>query len=116
MVSEHTLERVQESIAATGYVPNLAASNLASNRSNTIAVLLPAISSSVFADTVHALDQVLAAERFHIFIGTTGYSLEQEEELLRTLLGRRPDGIFLVGTEHTPRARKLLRSANVPVV
>lgn len=116
VVSEETLERVQESIRATGYVPNLAASHLASNRSNTIAVLIPAVSASVFAETVQGLDSVLAPHGYHLFIGTTEYSLQQEEEMLRAFLGRRPDGIVLVGTEHTPGAQALLSAARVPVV
>lgn len=116
LVSEDTVERVRASIAATGYVPNLAASNLASNRSNTVAVLLPAVSASVFAETVQGLDRVLAPHGFHLFIGTTEYSLEQEEKILRAFLGRRPDGIVLAGTVHTPIARALLEAASVPVV
>lgn len=116
LVSEDTVERVRASISATGYVPNLAASNLASNRSNTIAVLLPAVSASVFAETVQGLDHVLAPHGFHLFIGTTEYSLEQEEEVLRAFLGRRPDGIVLAGTVHTPVARAMLEAAQVPVV
>lgn len=116
LVSESTLERVKESIRDTGYVPNLAASNLASNRSNTIAVLIPAVSSSVFAETVQGLDSVLSVRGYQIFIGTTEYSLQHEEELLRAFLGRRPDGVVLVGTEHTPAAQELLTSTQIPVV
>ncbi len=116
VVSEDTLERVQASIRSTGYVPNLAASNLASNRSRTIAVLIPAVSASVFAETVQGLETVLAPHGYHLFIGTTEYSLQQEEEMLRAFLGRRPDGIVLVGTEHTPGAQTLLSAARVPVV
>ncbi len=116
VVSAETLERVQASIRSTGYVPNLAASNLASNRSRTIAVLIPAVSASVFAETVQGLETVLAPHGYHLFIGTTGYSLQQEEEMLRAFLGRRPDGVVLVGTEHTPGAQALLNAARVPVV
>lgn len=116
MVSEDTLDRVKASIAEIGYVPNLAASHLASNRSNTIAVLIPAISSSVFAATVQGLDSVLSRRGYHLFIGHTGYSLKQEEELLRAFLGRRPDGIVVAGTDHTPEAQAMLNAANVPIV
>lgn len=116
LVSEDTLERVQQSIRETGYVPNLAASHLASNRSNTIAALIPAVSASIFAETIQGLDSVMAPHGYHIFIGITEYSQEQEEEMLRALLGRRPDGILLVGTEHTAGARALLSAAHVPIV
>ena len=116
LVSESTLAVVRSSIAETGYVPNLAASNLASNRSMTVAALVPAVSYSVFAETIHGLDAVLSAKGYHLFIGSTDYDSAREEELIRAFLGRRPDGIIVVGTAHTPAARAMLAGAKVPVV
>jgi LacI family gluconate utilization system Gnt-I transcriptional repressor len=116
LVSEFTLERVRNSIAATGYVPNLAASNLASNRSMTVAAVIPAVSASVFADALHGLEEVLSPEGYQLFIGSTDYRPSHEEELVRALLGRRPDGIFIVGTSHSPNTSHLLRESKVPVV
>ena len=116
LVSESTLVVVRNSISQTGYVPNLAASNLASNRSMTVAALVPAVSYSVFAETIHGLDAVLSAKGYHLFIGSTDYEADREEELIRAFLGRRPDGIVVVGTDHTPAARSMLARAKVPVV
>ncbi|MDT3345006.1 LacI family DNA-binding transcriptional regulator [Microbacterium aquilitoris] len=116
LVSRDTLERVRASIDATGYVPNLAASNLASNRSSTVAAIIPAINASVFADALQGLDEVLAEQGYHLFIGSTEYDPGVEEDLIRAFLGRRPDGIFIVGTVHTPAARELLQRARVPIV
>lgn len=116
LVSEATLEVVRRAIAETGYVPNLAASNLASNRSMTVAALVPAMSYSVFAETIHGLDAVLSSRGYHLFIGSTDYDSAREEELIRAFLGRRPDGIVVVGTEHTEAARAMLEGAKVPVV
>lgn len=115
LVSEETLAIVQQSIAATGYVPNLAASNLASNRSMTVAALIPAIAYSIFADSIHGLDAVLSERGYHLFIGSTNYDIAREEELIRAFLGRRPDGIVVVGTEHSDQAKNLLAQSRVPV-
>jgi LacI family gluconate utilization system Gnt-I transcriptional repressor len=116
LVSQATLERVKWAIATTGYVPNLAASNLASNRSRTVAAIIPTIAASVFADALHGLEQVLAPRGYQLFIGATDYSPEHEEEVLRAFMGRRPDGIFIVGTNHTPGATLLLKNSGIPVV
>jgi LacI family gluconate utilization system Gnt-I transcriptional repressor len=116
LVSPQTLERVQRSIAAVGYVPNLTASSLASNRTMTVAAIIPAISASIFADVLHGLDEALSAMGYHLFIGSTDYSPTREEELTRAFLGRRPDGFFIVGTSHTDATAQLLRSAGIPVV
>lgn len=116
LVSERTLQRVQWAISTTGYVPNLAASNLASNRSSTVAALIPTLSASVFADALHGLNSVLAPGGYQLFVGSTDYSTEHEEELIRTFMGRRPEGVFIVGTRHTPAASLLLRNSGIPVV
>ena len=116
LVSEATLERVKWAIGTTGYVPNLTASNLASNRSMTVAAIIPVISLSIFADAVHELEEVLASAGYGLLLGTTHYQLDQEEEVIRTLLGRRPDGFFIVGTNHTPVATMLLRRSGIPIV
>ena len=115
-VSDATRAKVEAAIVATGYVPNLAASNLASNRSRTVAVLVPQINASVFADTVHAFSTALAVHGYQIFVGTTDYRPEREEDVLRSFLGRRPDGLLMVGTDHTPGTLALLEAARVPVV
>lgn len=111
-----TCERVLAAVRSTNYVQNLAASHLASNRSMTIAVVLPLFASSVFAETVQGLSDVLLPEGYQIIIGHTDYSLDREEALVRSLLGRRPDAFFIVGTGHNPTTRTLLTNAKVPVV
>lgn len=111
-----TRERVLAAIRDTKYVQNLAASHLASNRSMTIAVVLPVIAASIFAETVQGLSNLLLPEGYQIIIGHTDYSPEREEALVRSLLGRRPDAFFIVGTQHTPATREMLESARVPVV
>jgi LacI family transcriptional regulator, gluconate utilization system Gnt-I transcriptional repressor len=111
-----TRERVNAAIQATKYVQNLAASHLASNRSMTVAVVLPLIAASIFAETVQGLSEVLLPEGYQIIIGHTDYDPLREEALVRSLLGRRPDAFFLVGTRHTETTRELLAQANVPVV
>jgi len=111
-----TRERVHAAIRATKYVQNLAASNLASNRSMTVAVVLPVIAASIFAETVQGLSEALLPEGYQLIIGHTDYDPVREEALVRSLLGRRPDAFFLVGTKHTEATREMLARAQVPVV
>jgi LacI family transcriptional regulator, gluconate utilization system Gnt-I transcriptional repressor len=115
-VAEETYERVEKAVAATGYVPNLAASNLASNRSRAVAAIIPLINASIFAETVHAFAGALGPHGYQIFVGSTDYHPDQEEALVRSFLGRRPDGLLVVGTEHSQGTRTLLAAAGVPVV
>lgn len=112
----HVRERVLEAVRATNYVQNLAASNLASNRSMTIAAVIPVISSSIFAETIQGLSNVLVPAGYQIIMGHTDYLEEREEALVRSLLGRRPDAFFLIGTRHTKWTKDMLTKAGIPIV
>jgi LacI family gluconate utilization system Gnt-I transcriptional repressor len=116
LVSAATRRRVLAAVRATGYVPNLAAGALASSRSRLVAIFLPTIANSIFADTVQALTERLAAAGYQTLLGLTGYDPLQEEALLEALLGRRPDGIVLTGTEHTRASRERLARVGIPLV
>ncbi len=116
LVREGTRKRVLDAVRATGYVPNLLAGGLAARRSRLIAVLLPTIANSIFADTVQALMRELAAAGYQTLIGLTDYDPQTEESLVEALLGRRPDGIVLAGIDHTPATRERLKQALIPVV
>jgi len=116
LVNEATRERVLETVRRMGYVPNLLAGSLASSRSHLVAVLLPTIANSIFADAVHAIMDRLTQAGYQTLLGRTGYSPEHEEVLLEAILGRRPDGVVLTGTLHTPGSRARLASAGIPVV
>jgi len=107
---------IQDAIEKTHYVHNLAASHLASHKSNTVAAVIPTLSASVFADTIQHFSDVLHRAGYQIFLGNTDYSQECEEEIIRSLIGRRPDGIFLIGTHHTKGSTALLKRAEIPIV
>src|SRR5438105_13852612 len=62
LVSPETLQRVRDAVSRTGYVPNLLAGGLASNRTRLVAALIPTIAGSVFLETVQALTDPLAAQ------------------------------------------------------
>ncbi|ONX38596.1 GntR family transcriptional regulator, partial [Burkholderia cenocepacia] len=55
LVRSDTQKKVLDAVRVTGYVPNLLAGGLASNRSRLVAILLPTVANSIFADTVQAI-------------------------------------------------------------
>jgi len=115
-VAPKTLEKVQKAIALTGYVPNLLAGGLASQRSRLIAAIVPSIANSVYAETIKFFSEKMREAGYQVLLGESGFSEEQEESLIATILQSRPDGIFLTGINHSPQAKRLLLSANIPVV
>lgn len=115
-VRSETRLKVQRAIDQTGYVQNRLAGSLASNRSRLVAVVLPMVTNPIFSDTFQAINDRLTRSGYQVLLGISGYQSEQEQELLDVILSRRPDGIILTGTLHTPASRNRLRAAGVPVV
>jgi LacI family transcriptional regulator, gluconate utilization system Gnt-I transcriptional repressor len=117
MLTAETLERVQEAVARTGYVPNRVAGGLASNRSRLVAALVPTIASPVFLETIQALTDTLDQAGYQVMLGQSGYGGERREDaLLDAIIGRRPDGVILTGVMHSPEGRRRLAAAGIPVV
>jgi LacI family gluconate utilization system Gnt-I transcriptional repressor len=115
-VSPEMLRRVREAIERTGYVPNLLAGGLASSRSRLVAAIVPSISSPVFQQTLAALTNTLAEAGYQLMLGESGYTESREDALIDALMGRRPDGIVLIGIMRSARGRLRLLGAGIPVV
>lgn len=115
-VRSETRLKVQRAIDQTGYVPNRLAGALASSRSRLVAVVLPMVTNPIFSDTFQAINERLTKAGYQVLLGVSGYQTEHEQELLEVILSRRPDGIILTGTLHTPASRHRLRASKVPVV
>ncbi|MEO0854067.1 MAG: LacI family transcriptional regulator, partial [Cyanobacteria bacterium J06648_11] len=63
-----------------------------------------------------ALTDELTAAGQQILLGYTNYSQEREEQLVQTMLRRRPEAIVLSYDGHTDRTVELLLNAQVPVI
>jgi len=115
-VAPDTRLRVESAIRKLRYVPNLAAGTLASSRSRIVAVIVPNMANSVFAETLQGMSDILRKADYHLLTGNSGYSLAEEESLVMTFLARRPDGIVLTGYTHTQHAVQMIRAARIPVI
>ncbi|MFV0360973.1 MAG: LacI family DNA-binding transcriptional regulator [Tropicimonas sp.] len=115
-VAGKTLKRINAAIAATGYVPNLLAGGLASNRSHLIVAIIPSILNPVYAETIQSFIERLDGTGYQVLIGESGFGLDEEDRLVTTILSRRPDAIFLTGITHTRECRRKLLAAGIPVV
>ncbi len=111
-----TLEKINEAIARTGYVPNQLAGALATRRSHLIAAISPHIANHVYSEIVDGLTTVLRDSGYQVLLGQTEYNEELEEDLVRTILGRKPDGIFIIGSNHTSTCKRLLLNSSIPIV
>lgn len=115
-VSEKLRERIQQVVDDLGYIPDPAASALASARSDVIGVLIPSVTNNVFSDVLRGIYSEAETASFRIQLGNTRYSMLEEEKLLRTFLSQRPAGMIVAGIDQSSAARALLLGADCPVV
>jgi LacI family gluconate utilization system Gnt-I transcriptional repressor len=115
-VSEATREAILKAAEEIGYVFDSAASSLRSQRTDFVAVTIPSINNANFAETLRGLSEGLKDRGLQILLGYTDYDIHEEERLVEQLLRRRPEAIVVTGGKHTPRTRRLLENAGIPVV
>lgn len=115
-VSLKTREHILKVVRDMNYVPDQMAGSLTTRKSGFVATLLPSLNNLHFALTVQSLTEELEDIGLQILLGHTDYSAEREEEILETMLRRRPEAIVLSYDGHTRRTADLMREANVPVI
>lgn len=115
-VSGTTRGAVLKAADDLGYVLDSTASNLRSQRTDFVAVTIPSINNANFADTVRGLSDGLTPRGLQILLGMTDYDMAEEERRIGQLLRRRPEAIVVTGGHHSPRARRMLENAGIPVI
>lgn len=94
-ISADTKKRVRELAETMGYRANPYAGHLHSNKSKTVAVIVPEITNNFFIQAISGAEQVAREKGYHLLIYVTNDSFEQEESILKHLQNGRVDGIIM---------------------
>jgi LacI family transcriptional regulator, gluconate utilization system Gnt-I transcriptional repressor len=115
-VAPETLLRVRQAVQELGYVPNRLAGGLSSAKSRLIAAIVPTVAHSLFSETVQIFSDTMSRAGYQVLLGLSGYSDEDEDQLLDAVLSRRPEGVLLTGVAHTATLRERLLKIGIPIV
>lgn len=115
-VSATLRNTINQAISQLNYIPNLNARALASTHSDVVAVLIPSLTQSVFSDVVRGVYDGLEDSSLRIEIANTRYSNAIEEDLVSRIIRHQPAAVIISGTEQNATTRKMLESADCPVV
>ncbi len=115
-VHESTRQKVFRAIEEIGYVPNLTARSLVSSRSNIVGVVVPILSSSLFADLVQGIASTLREENLQMLMAVSERSTTLEGEAVKAFIGRQADAIIVTGFTHSESCRAFLTGFSGPVV
>lgn len=95
-ISEENRKLIKEVAARNHYVPNQIARSLVMRESRTLGLIVPNIESRFFASLAGSLEKRCREDGYALFITSSGGSAEDDLELLRQLVTRGVDGVFLV--------------------
>ncbi|WP_075182443.1 LacI family DNA-binding transcriptional regulator [Pantoea sp. 1.19] len=115
-VSPALREKIDAAIAELGYVPNLAASGLASASSRLIVMLVSSLSAPGCASVFEALQRVLTAKGYLTMLVEADIGGHDDPTLPEKLLAYNPAAIVLYGYACGEQGRRLLVNAGLPVV
>jgi LacI family transcriptional regulator len=100
-VNPTTRQRILDTVARLGYVPNQLAQSLRTQRSNTIGLVGDEIATTPFAGKLILGAQEVALSRDAVlFVVSTGYQRDVENREIEELLRRQVDGILYASMYH----------------
>lgn len=93
-ISLKTKNRVWDLARELNYTPNPAASNLRSNKTKTIAVVIPFVANNFFSLSIMGIEEIARQYGYHVLIYQTHENIEAEKVFTNSLLNGRVDGIL----------------------
>lgn len=115
-VSAEKREKIRGIIDSTGYIPSSFAQTLRTNKTGTVGVIVPKISSESISRMVDGITGVLGEKGYHPLLGNTNQDQNRELEYLTIFQNRQVDGLLLIATVLTPRHVKAIRALSTPLV
>lgn len=110
-----TRARVELAVRELGFVPDSRARSLKRGGTDTIGILIDAISDPFFAAFVSAVEELAMAQGLSVLFASTGYDGRREREQLARLTGDRLRGIIVAPVEVTAEELEAVRR-RFPVV
>lgn len=94
-VSEKTRDKIQKKASELGYQRNSLASNLRTNRTNTIGVIIPRIARHFFATVIAGIEETAYESGYNVVICQSLESHNREKKIMSSLSSNRVDGILI---------------------
>lgn len=94
-VREETAQKIKRVIDQIGYVPNVSARNLKTDRSMMFAFVISSIANQHFTKMALTIEKIIRAYGYDFLIFSTEDNAEHERAFLHRLLGLNVDGLIL---------------------
>ena len=115
-VKDETRMRVLEAARELNYTPNIFAQGLKSNKSNTVALVIPDIGNMIFPKITQGVEQVMRKNWYITVLCNTGEDPEVEKKYIQSLSNQKIGGfIFATMTKQSSYINEL-RKQGIPIV
>jgi LacI family transcriptional regulator len=111
-----TRERVERMIEELGYRPNSLARSLRTNRTHTVALVVPNITNPYYPVLARGMEDTMAAGGYRTFLCNTDDLAAREREFLHDLMARRVDGIAISSFHLEEPLAASIAESGTPVV
>lgn len=116
VVNEDTKQKVVEAITKLGYRPNIIARSLKTQRTSTIGIVIPDISSQFYPEIVRGAEDVANIYNYNIILCNTDNDSEKEIEYLQVLKEKMIDGVLYMSSSLGNNIIGLINSLQIPMV
>ena len=115
-IRPETYAKIMELCRTTGYTPNAAARQLKRSDSGAIGIIVPDISNAFFCELTRHLEWMTRQKGRNVFISSSFYDYEIEDENIRALMENRVSGIILSGVGDQTYLHLRNHLGKVPIV
>ncbi|AJD92186.1 hypothetical protein JMA_28690 [Jeotgalibacillus malaysiensis] len=114
--SEETRRSVEKAIEELGYVPNGVARGLISKRTNTIGLLVPALSSMLVSEMVSGIERVVHEQGSSLIVCHTESKGKKTMQYLQLLIAKQVDGIIFTSEVLLQEYYQMIERSGIPLV
>ncbi len=116
-VSEETRRRVADAASALSYVAHSSATSLATGRTQTVGVIMPAVDRWFFSELLAGIQEALFSLDYELALYGLRQGTATRERLFDTVLPRRRfDGIIAVGLQPSAHELERLQRSGLPLI
>lgn len=116
VVNDETKKKVMDAIKKLGYRPNIVARSLKTQKTKTIGIVIPDISSAFYPEIVRGAEDVANIYNYNIILCNTDLDSEKEKEYLRVLKEKMVDGMIYMSNSLADEILELTRELDLPTV
>ena len=116
VVNEETKKKVQEAIDKLGYSPNIVAQSLKTQRSKSIGILVPDISSQVYPEIVRGAEDVAQMYDYSIILCNSDFDMEKEKKYIKVMKEKMVDGMLYMSSSLDPEILQYIRDLNMKTI